>query len=89
MQNITLTISGMSCGHCLNAVNQAISTVQGVEIKSVKIGRADLRVPGDGAAEQVKAAIRRGGLQGRGLDRVSHTSRPLKGFRPPSSRLPG
>jgi copper chaperone CopZ len=63
MQDITLTISGMSCGHCLNAVNQAISTVQGVEIKSVKIGRADLRVPGDGAAEQVKAAIQEAGYK--------------------------
>ena len=43
MRKITLIISGMSCGHCLNAVNQALSQVPGLEIESVRMGRADLR----------------------------------------------
>ena len=43
MRHITLNISGMSCGHCLNAVNQALSRVPGLEIESVRMGRADLR----------------------------------------------
>lgn len=43
MRKITLNISGMSCGHCLNAVNQALSQVPGLEIESVRMGRADLR----------------------------------------------
>jgi len=43
METITLSISGMSCGHCLNAVNQALAAVPGVEIESVRIGRAELR----------------------------------------------
>jgi copper chaperone len=43
MRHITLNISGMSCGHCLNAVNQALGRLPGVEIESVRIGRADLR----------------------------------------------
>lgn len=43
MRKITLNISGMSCGHCLNAVNQALSRVPGLEIESVRMGRADLR----------------------------------------------
>jgi copper chaperone CopZ len=68
MKDITLTISGMSCGHCLNAVNQAIRSVPGVEIRSVRIGRADLRVPdADGAGELVKAAIEEAGYKVDGL----------------------
>lgn len=43
MQHTTLHIEGMSCGHCLNAVNRALSAIPGVEIELVQIGRADLR----------------------------------------------
>jgi copper chaperone len=68
MKDITLAIGGMSCGHCLNAVNQAIHSVPGVEIKSVRIGQAELRVPESGAtADQVKAAIEDAGYKVEGL----------------------
>ncbi len=43
MRDLTLHIEGMSCGHCLNAVNRALASVPGVEIGSVRIGRAELR----------------------------------------------
>ena len=43
MTQVTLHIEGMSCGHCLNAVNQALRSVPGVEIESVQIGRAVVR----------------------------------------------
>ena len=43
MRHITLSITGMSCGHCLNAVNQALGRLPGVQIESVRIGRADLQ----------------------------------------------
>lgn len=39
---VTLHIEGMSCGHCLNAVNRALAGLPGLEIESVKIGRADV-----------------------------------------------
>ena len=42
MRHITLNITGMSCGHCLNAVNQALGRLNGVRIESVRMGRADL-----------------------------------------------
>jgi copper chaperone CopZ len=32
----------MSCGHCLNAVNRALSGVPGVRIDALRIGRADV-----------------------------------------------
>ena len=40
MQTINLQIEGMSCGHCLNAVRQALSETAGVEVESVQMGRA-------------------------------------------------
>jgi copper chaperone len=68
MKDITLTIGGMSCGHCLNAVNQAINSVPGVEVKSVQIGRAELRVPdADPGADRVRAAIEGAGYRVEGL----------------------
>ncbi len=43
MQHATLHIEGMSCSHCLNAVNRALAAVPGVAVESVRIGRAELR----------------------------------------------
>ena len=43
MRHLTLHIDGMSCGHCLNAVNRALAGLLGVEVESVRIGRAELR----------------------------------------------
>lgn len=43
MRQVTLHIEGMSCGHCLNAVQRALGALPGVEIESVQIGRALLR----------------------------------------------
>jgi copper chaperone len=43
MKTATLHIEGMSCGHCLNAVNRALSSIPGVALESVQIGRASVR----------------------------------------------
>lgn len=45
MQKLVLHIEGMSCGHCLNAVNQALTSVPGAKVGSVRIGRAEVEVP--------------------------------------------
>lgn len=42
MRTLTLTISGMSCGHCLNAVNQALSSLSGALVRGVQMGRAEV-----------------------------------------------
>ena len=42
MQRATLHIEGMSCGHCLNAVNRALGSLPGVTIESVQMGRAEV-----------------------------------------------
>jgi copper chaperone CopZ len=42
MRQAALHIEGMSCGHCLNAVNRALSAVPGVRIDAIRLGRADV-----------------------------------------------
>ena len=43
MTPLTLHIDGMSCGHCLHAVNRALAELPGVQVESVRMGRADLQ----------------------------------------------
>ena len=38
MPSLSLAIEGMSCHHCLNAVNKALTALPGVTIASVRIG---------------------------------------------------
>lgn len=40
MERITLKVSGMSCGHCVQAVRKAIAGVEGVTLEDVAIGSA-------------------------------------------------
>ena len=40
MQKTTFEISGMSCGHCVKAVDKALHQIAGVTVESVAIGSA-------------------------------------------------
>jgi len=40
MNEVTYTISGMSCEHCVKAVENALKEIDGVTVRSVEIGRA-------------------------------------------------
>jgi copper chaperone len=37
-----LSISGMSCGHCVRAVREALERLDGVDVLDVQIGRAEI-----------------------------------------------
>ncbi|HXI21324.1 MAG TPA: heavy-metal-associated domain-containing protein [Gemmatimonadales bacterium] len=64
MKDIDITITGMSCGHCLNAVRNALTATDGIEVTSVQIGRATVRISDDpAAADRVKAAIEDAGYK--------------------------
>ncbi len=64
MRELTLQIDGMSCGHCLKAVNGALTGLAGLEVGSVRIGGAELRYdPAVIAPEQVVAAVREAGYE--------------------------
>ena len=61
MRDIVIAVSGMNCDHCLRAVNQAVQSVAGIELKSVRIGQAEVRAADEGAIARVKAAIQDAG----------------------------
>jgi len=64
MTQATLDIQGMSCSHCLNAVNRALAALPGVEIESVRMGRADVRFDEKvTAAGRLEAAVADAGYQ--------------------------
>jgi copper chaperone len=44
MKQVRLEVSGMSCGHCIHAVKEALAGVEGVKVENVSIGRATVSV---------------------------------------------
>jgi len=40
MKELKLEVSGMSCGHCVHAVREALASVPGVSVKDVNVGSA-------------------------------------------------
>lgn len=58
MTTLTLHIGGMTCGHCLNAVKNALSSAEGVHVTSVQMGRAQLEYdPAVTSPEKIRAAV--------------------------------
>lgn len=39
-QELIISVEGMSCGHCVNAVRSALESLPGVRVASVEIGEA-------------------------------------------------
>ncbi len=63
--SITLSIDGMSCGHCVQAVTKALSALPGVKVRSVAVGSAEI-VANDGwAAGTAIAALQEAGYPAR------------------------
>ena len=61
VQQLDLRISGMSCGHCVAAVRDALALLPGVDVKHVAIGEASVAVdtratPPDSVLEAVRDA---------------------------------
>ena len=42
METMTLKIDGMSCGHCVARVEKALKNLEGVSVRKVQIGSADI-----------------------------------------------
>ena len=40
MERVTLEVQGMSCGHCVRSVDEALKSVDGVQVERVEIGSA-------------------------------------------------
>jgi copper chaperone len=44
MKQVQLEVAGMSCGHCVHAVQEALAGVDGVKVDQVSIGKATVSV---------------------------------------------
>ena len=42
MRTVKLEVTGMSCGHCVQSVKEALAAVPGVTVENVQVGSASL-----------------------------------------------
>ena len=65
MSTTTYTVSGMTCDHCVRAVTEEVSKVDGVEMVDVELdsGRMVVTSDGDVSDEAVAAAVDEAGYQ--------------------------
>lgn len=59
----TLQIAGMSCGHCVRTVEEALRGVEGTEVLGVEVGKARVRYdPEQVKRERLVEAVEREGF---------------------------
>ena len=64
MSKLTLKIDGMSCGHCVTAVREALTELPGVQVEKVQIGSAEVSYdPTAVTPEQLAEAVRDAGYE--------------------------
>lgn len=61
MTTQTLEIGGMTCGHCLRMVQQALTDIEGLTLDELRIGKAvvtfdESKVSADAVAEALRDA---------------------------------
>lgn len=59
----TFTISGMSCGGCVNSLTRVLKTVAGIEPIKIEVGKAQLRLTDPATSQSVKDAVTRAGFE--------------------------
>jgi copper chaperone len=58
----TLTITGMTCDHCVRRITRALGLVEGLGVRDVQVGRAVVDDGGDAArVDQAVAAVKEAG----------------------------
>ena len=76
---MTLSIDGMSCGHCVKAVTKALSAVPGVRVKSVAVGTAQIEAK-DGSVDGSVASLALAALEAAGYPaRATTIAAPASG----------
>ncbi len=64
--SVVIRVGGMSCGHCANAIRQAVTPLAGVERVDVDVASGIVTAHGDCDAASISAAITRAGYTPRG-----------------------
>ena len=61
----TYKVSGMTCGHCVNAVSTEVGRISGVRDVNVDLGSGNVTVVSDAPlnAEQVRSAVDEAGYE--------------------------
>jgi copper chaperone len=66
MAEFSLRIDGMHCGSCIRRVSQALGSLQGIQVKEVRLGAARLSSSQeDAAADVALAALAKAGYSAR------------------------
>ena len=66
MEQATIGIQGMSCGHCVASVKRALGQLEGVEVREVKVGSATVSYdPAAVTPERITQAIQDEGYTAR------------------------
>ncbi len=63
MEEIKLTVEGMSCSHCRKAVEEALKGIAGVEKVQVDLEKKEVVVTGTAAREKLAEAIEEAGYE--------------------------
>ena len=63
----TIHIDGMSCAHCVKAVEQALRSIDGVQVHTVEVGTVQITKADSVADDQITAAIEAEGYQVRAM----------------------
>ncbi|KAB7666934.1 MULTISPECIES: copper chaperone CopZ [Bacillus] len=60
MENVTLNVKGMSCGHCVKAIEGSVGEIKGVDKVAVDLENGKVNVQFDSASvslEKIKETI--------------------------------
>ena len=65
MSTATYTVVGMTCGHCVSAVTEEVSSIPGVTGVDVDLASGGLTVTSDASVEEsaVRAAVEEAGYE--------------------------
>lgn len=58
-----VTVPGISCGHCADAISAEVSKLDGVESVAVDVEEKTVRIVGDVLPEDIEAAIDEAGYE--------------------------
>ena len=72
MEDLALQITGMSCGHCVARVQKALSNLDGVDVRNVGVGSAEMSYdPSRVSPGQILEAVDAAGFEPRVPDAIA------------------